>query len=70
MLQKNLMFKFFKNPEIPEFYYCLDGGSSKGVFLEGPTQKAVLEDYLDFNITLIDNGDDKLCLQGNPQIIL
>ena len=25
--QSNLMFKFYKNQEIPEFYYSLDGGS-------------------------------------------
>ena len=28
-------------------------------------EKARTEDYLDFMVTLIDNGDDKLCLSGN-----
>jgi hypothetical protein len=27
-------------------------------------EKAKAEDYLDFLITLIDNGDDKVCLTG------
>lgn len=32
--------------------------------MNGPSEKARAEDYVDFSITLIDNGDDKLCLEG------
>ena len=51
-------FKFFKNQEIPEFFYSLE----KDQFLKGPEYKAIQEDYVDINVTLIDNGDEKLCL--------
>ena len=54
-------FKFFKNQEIPEFYYSLE--SAKG-YIKAPSDKALAEDFVDFNMTLIDNGDDKLCLEG------
>lgn len=33
--------------------------------MNGPSDKARAEDYVDFSVTLIDNGDDKLCLEGN-----
>lgn len=54
-----LTFKFFKNQEIPEFFYDLKSNK----YLKQPLEAAKSEDYVDFNITLIDNGDDKLCLQ-------
>jgi hypothetical protein len=59
-------FKFYKNQEIPEFHFSLE--DPKG-HINGPSDKAKAEDYVDFSITLIDNGDDKLCLEGNISII-
>lgn len=53
-----LVFKFFKNQEIPEFFYNLDSDE----YMKAPLPKAQTEDYVDFNITLIDNGDEKVCL--------
>ncbi len=32
--------------------------------MDGPSEKARAEDYVDFSVALIDNGDDKLCLEG------
>ena len=54
-------FKFYKNQEIPEFHFSLE--NAKG-HIDRPSEKARAEDYVDFSITLIDNGDDKLCLEG------
>ena len=54
-------FKFYKNQEIPEFHYSLE--NVKG-HIDGPSDKAKAEDFVDFSMTLIDNGDDKLCLEG------
>lgn len=48
--------RFFKNQEVPEFSYCLDTHT----FTQ--SAKALQEDYLDFEATLVDNGDDKVCL--------
>ena len=42
------MFKFFKNQEVPEFYYSHDTSS----FLSEPTQKSLENDSLDFSLTL------------------
>ena len=53
-----LQFKFFKNQEIPEFFYDLESDT----YLKQANEKALNEDYVDFNVTLIDNGDDRLCL--------
>ena len=58
-------FKFYKNQEVPEYYYTLDPHEqqTKGSpFLNEAPPKAVQEDYIDFELTLIDNGDDKLCV--------
>ena len=33
-------------------------------YLDEPSEKAKNEDYIDFNLILIDNGDDKICLTG------
>jgi hypothetical protein len=57
---RKFQFKFFKNQEIPEFFYNLETNE----YLKQPTLKSQQEDYVDFNITLVDNGDDKVCLQG------
>lgn len=54
-----MQFKFFKNQEIPEFFYSLE----EDKHLKTVSTKAQKEDYVDFNITLIDNGDDRVCLQ-------
>lgn len=54
-----MQFRFFKNQEIPEFYYNLD----QDKFLAKPSFKSQEEDYVDFSVNLIDNGDEKLCLQ-------
>ena len=62
------MFKFYKTQEIPEFFYSLD--SEVGTYLSQPTAKATNDDYLDFSATLIDNGDDKVCLEGNHSLII
>jgi hypothetical protein len=59
-----MSFKFFKNQEIPEFFYSLE----KDTYLNSVLPKAQSEDYVDFNVTLIDNGDDKLCLSGNNSL--
>lgn len=59
-----MQFKFFKNQEIPEFFYNLDTDS----FMKAPSSKALTEDYVDFSMTVIDNGDDKLCLQGKKTL--
>jgi hypothetical protein len=55
-----MQFKFFKQQEIPEFFYSLEEDS----YVKQPLARAQAEDYVDFSVTLIDNGDDKLCLQG------
>lgn len=57
---ESAQFKFFKNQEVPEFYYCLETDTYPA---QGPA-KALHEDYLDFEMTLLDNGDDKVCLQS------
>ena len=54
-----LQFKFFKNQEIPEFFYDLESDAH----LKRPKDRALSEDYVDFSVTLVDNGDDRLCLQ-------
>lgn len=56
--QNRMQFKFFKNQEIPEFFYNLESDQ----FVNQATSKALNEDYVDFNVTIIDNGDDKVCL--------
>jgi hypothetical protein len=48
--------RFFKNQEVPEFYYSLDTQT----FTQN--SRALQEDFLDFDATLVDNGDDKVCL--------
>ncbi len=53
-----MQFKFFKNQEIPEFFYNLDNDQ----FMKHALQKSQIDDYVDFNVTLIDNGDDRVCL--------
>jgi len=53
-----MAFKFFKNQEIPEFFYSIETDK----YLKAPAHKAVQEDYVDFNVTLVDNGDDRVCL--------
>lgn len=53
-----LQFKFYKNQEIPEFFYNLETDQ----YSKSASPKALNEDFVDFNLTLIDNGDDKLCL--------
>ena len=53
-------FKFYKSQEIPEFRYSLEESPPS----EATLSKAQSEDYLDFLVTLTDNGDDKLCLSG------
>jgi hypothetical protein len=55
-----MTFKFFKNQEIPEFFYNMDSDA----FIKAPNPKALNEDYVDFKVNIIDNGDDKVCLQG------
>jgi hypothetical protein len=35
--------------------------------ISGPSEKAKAEDYVDFNMTLIDNGDEKVCLEGKSK---
>lgn len=55
-----MVFKFFKNQEIPEFFYNLETDT----YSKTPSQKALQEDYVDINLTLIDNGDEKVCLQS------
>ena len=57
-------FKFYKNQEIPEFHFSLE--NAKG-HKSDISDKAKAEDYVDFNITLIDNGDEKLCLEGTSK---
>ena len=54
-----MQFRFFKNQEIPEFYYSLETDK----FLTKPTFKSQEEDFVDFSVNLIDNGDEKLVLQ-------
>ena len=55
-------FKFYKNQEIPEFHFSLDHVKGQK---SDTSEKAKAEDYVDFSVTLIDNGDEKLCLEGN-----
>eukprot|EP00347_Sterkiella_histriomuscorum_P004759 403359216 len=57
--QNKLQFKFFKNQEIPEFFYNIETDS----YMKQVSSKAQQEDYVDFNMTMIDNGDDRVCLQ-------
>ena len=58
--QPQVDFKFYKSQEIPEFRYSLDETPPS----EDSLSKALSEDYLDFLVTVTDNGDDKLCLSG------
>lgn len=44
---------------MPEFAYDIDNNE----FLEQPTFRQVHEDFIDFNFDLVDNGDDKVCLE-------
>jgi hypothetical protein len=59
-IQPQVDFKFYKSQEIPEFRYSLEETPAS----EAALSKAQSEDYLDFLVTLTDNGDDKLCLSG------
>lgn len=59
-IQPQVDFKFYKSQEIPEFRYSLEETPPS----EAAQSKAQSEDYLDFLVTLTDNGDDKLCLSG------
>lgn len=53
-------FQFFKNQEIPQFNYDM----MENTFSSQPSQQAVWNDYVDFKIRLIDNGDNKVTLKG------
>jgi hypothetical protein len=53
-----MQFRFFKNQEIPEFHYDLDTDK----YLTKASNRALEEDFVDFNVNLVDNGDEKLCL--------
>ena len=56
--KNNMSFRFYKNQEIPEFFYNLDLEK----YFDQALPKAQSEDYVDFDITAIDNGDEKLCI--------
>jgi len=59
-IQPQVDFKFYKSQEIPEFRYSLEETPPS----EATLSKAQSEDYLDFLVTITDNGDDKFCLSG------
>ena len=59
-------FHFFKNQEIPQFFYDMD----KEVFLSAQSSQSVWDDYADFKIDVCDNGDDKVIVRGKYAWIL
>lgn len=47
---------FFKNQEVPQVFYDMDSNT----YADKPSNKAVWDDYTDFSMTIVDNGDEKV----------
>jgi len=52
-------FIFFKRQELPGFTFSLQSEQ----FASTPSIDSLVEDFVDFKLIVIDNGDDKTCLQ-------
>ena len=52
-------FKYFKSQEVPNFAYDAETNE----YLDQPSFKQTQEDYIDFSLEMIDNGDDKICVE-------
>jgi len=52
-------FIFFKRQELPGFTFSLQSEQ----FASTPSIDSLVEDFVDFKLIVVDNGDDKTCLQ-------
>ena len=58
--QPNHAFHFFKNQEIPQFFYDM----KEDTFSKVQSSQAIWDDCADFKIEIFDNGDDRVAITG------
>lgn len=52
-------FKYFKSQELPLFFY----DAKRGSYSESPSIKQLKNDYAELEVTIHDNGDDKVFVE-------
>lgn len=58
-ITERMTFKYFKSQEIPLFYY----DARAQVYHDNPSMKQVRKDFSEMELTVHDNGDEKVCLE-------